>query len=225
MSSNKKGELVKTSPDELPISHIRWKNNKRVLVANVEGFLIEYDIESCAQVASVKEDDNQILALDFTAELGKIVTAGKDANIRIYDDNNKRLVRTYEKGSWVSPGHVNRIFSTKFKNNDPNILISGGWDSSVFIWDIRQPKCVTAFVGPNISGDTIDTRDDVILTGSHRAKDSLELWDFKTTKKICDVEIEPGRTVSCAHARSTTRTCTPASSARPATTRLSRGWP
>ena len=195
MASNKKGELLKTSPDELPISHIRWKSNKRLLCCNVEGFLIEYDTETNSQVASIKEEDNQILALDYSSELGKIATGGKDATIRIYDDVNKRLVRTYEKGSWVSPGHSNRIFSAKFKNKDPNILISGGWDSSVFIWDIREPKCVRAFCGPNISGDTLDTREDVILAGSHRARESLELWDFKTCKKICDVEIEPGHTV------------------------------
>lgn len=161
----------------------------------MEGFLIEYDTVENTQIASLREVDNQILALDYCSELSKIATAGKDANVRIYDDVTKRLVRTYEKGSWYSPGHSNRIFSAKFKNRDPNMLITGGWDSSIFIWDVREPKNVAAFVGPNVSGDTIDTKDNVMLIGSHRARDSIELWDFGTRKKICDIDIEPGKTV------------------------------
>jgi WD40 repeat protein len=195
MATNKKGEFIETSPDELPVSHIRWKSNKRILVSNVEGFLIEYDINENCQIASLREEDNQILAMDYSHELNRIVTGGKDACVRIYDDNTKRIVRTYEKGSWYSPGHSNRVFATKFKNREPNMVISGGWDSAVFIWDIREPKSVAAFVGPNVSGDTIDTREDVLLIGSHRARESLELWDFGSRKKICDIEIEPGKTV------------------------------
>ena len=147
------------------------------------------------KIASVKENDNQILALDYCSELTKICTAGKDCAVRIYDDATKRLVRTFEKGSWYSPGHSNRVFSCKFMPKDPNTLITGGWDSSVFIWDIRQPKSVAAFVGPNISGDTLDCRETVLLTGSHRARESLELWDIGTRKRICEVEIEPGKMV------------------------------
>ena len=146
-------------------------------------------------MASVREEDNQILALDYAPEILKIATAGKDCAVRIYDDNSKRLVRTFEKGSWYSPGHSNRIFSAKFKPKDQNMLVTGAWDAAVFIWDIRQPKHVAAFVGPNVSGDTIDIRDDVILIGSHRAKESIELWDFGSRKKICNVDIEPGKQV------------------------------
>lgn len=105
------------------------------------------------------------------------------------------MLRTYEKGSWYSPGHSNRVFAAKFKPNDQNCLVTGGWDASVFIWDIRQAKHVAAFVGPNISGDTIDMKDEMMLIGSHRAKDSLELWDYGTRKKICNVEIDPEKKV------------------------------
>ena len=191
--------MFQTSVDELPVTHIRWKSNKRLLCTNVEGFLIEYDCADNTKIASIKEDDNQILALDYCSDLARVVTAGKDACVRIYDDATKRLVRTYEKGSWYTPGHSNRVFSTKFKPRDGNTLVTGGWDSSVFIWDIRQQKSVAAFVGPNVSGDTIDIRDDVMLIGSHRAKDSLELWSFSTQKKICDIDIEPGQRVACSN--------------------------
>ena len=47
LSGSKKNDSFQTSIDELPATHIRWKSNKRLLVSNVEGFLIEYDTVEC----------------------------------------------------------------------------------------------------------------------------------------------------------------------------------
>jgi COMPASS component SWD3 len=204
---SKKSLIFQTSPDELPVSHIRWKSQNRLLASNVEGYLIEFDIQESKRpvyadikIASVKEEENQILAMDYSSDVLKVCTAGKDCNIRLYDDISKRLVRTYEKGNWFSPGHSNRVFSVKFKPDNPNMLITGGWDGAVFLWDIRESKNVAAFCGPNVSGDTIDCRDNTILIGSHRSKDPLELWDFKTCKKICTVDVDADPKVQAANA-------------------------
>lgn len=35
-------------------------------------------------------------------------------------------------------------------------------------------------VGPRITGDAIDFREDMILTGSSRVADQLQLWDYRT---------------------------------------------
>lgn len=35
-------------------------------------------------------------------------------------------------------------------------------------------------VGPRITGDAIDFREDMILTGANRAQDNLQLWDYRT---------------------------------------------
>lgn len=35
-------------------------------------------------------------------------------------------------------------------------------------------------VGPRITGDSIDFRDDLILTGSSRVNDQLQLWDYRS---------------------------------------------
>ena len=78
--------------------------------------------------------------MDYSDQKKNIVTGGKDCCLRIYDVNTHQMVREYEKGDWYAPGHSNRIFSVKFKNDDQNIMISGGWDASIFLWDIRQKK-------------------------------------------------------------------------------------
>ena len=65
-------------------------------------------------------------------------TAGKDKIVRIYDEATKTMVSKLSSG-WGSisggrcerGGHSNRVFSLKFKPDDPNLLISGGWDDTV----------------------------------------------------------------------------------------------
>jgi COMPASS component SWD3 len=65
--------------------------------------------------------------------------------------------------------------------------LSGGWDCTVFVWDIRQTKPAASFFGPCISGDSIDYKNNIILTGSYREKNSLELWDMRNYEKLCDI--------------------------------------
>ena len=47
----------------------------------------------------------------------------------------KTLAVTCHSAKWNTVGHDNRVFCLKFIND--NLLISGGWDSVVHIWDIR----------------------------------------------------------------------------------------
>lgn len=51
------------------------------------------------------------------------------------------------------------MFSVKFVHDNPNILMSGGWDSNLLIWDMRVGESVGSLFGPNLSGDSIDYKD------------------------------------------------------------------
>lgn len=102
--------------------------------------------------------------MDYNSEGSKFVTAGKDTAIRVYDEATKSLLLTmkgiksssliYSKcyknyiefwrslgGSGYSiksaPGHSNRIFSCKVLADEENLILSGGWDNTVQLWDIR----------------------------------------------------------------------------------------
>jgi hypothetical protein len=50
----------------------------------------------------------------------------------------------------------------------------------VHIWDLRVGEVTYSIVGPRIAGDGIDFRDDLILTGSSRVNDQLQLFDYRT---------------------------------------------
>lgn len=46
------------------------------------------------------------------------------------------------------------------------MIYSGGWDKKVNAWDLRTEKLAFVLPGPFISGDSIDSSERYILTGS-----------------------------------------------------------
>jgi hypothetical protein len=39
-------------------------------------------------------------------------------------------------------------------------------------------------VGPRITGDAIDFREDMVLTGASRVSDQLQIWDYRTREVL-----------------------------------------
>lgn len=52
------------------------------------------------------------------------------------------------------------------------------------VWDLREGNSIATLFGPKIAGDSIDIRDNLILTGANRGNDQLELWDWKAGKVV-----------------------------------------
>ena len=63
-----------------------------------------------------------------------------------------------------------------------------GWASS--------GRPVGSIFGPVISGDALDIYGNHLITGSHRGKDPLQLWDLGQREMIQSIEWEMGSTFS-----------------------------
>lgn len=83
-------------------------------VGNADGHFDYLHIPSMKKMFSIEEKDNSILCCDFSKTGEHFATAGKDANIRIYDENTKTITTKLGNAEWNYSGHSNRIFSIKF---------------------------------------------------------------------------------------------------------------
>lgn len=162
------------------------------LAANAAGAVQHWHMTSGKCLHSLEDDgSNQVYALDYNSEGTHFVTAGKDTKIRVYDEATKSLLQTMDGGVGFSvkatPGHSNRVFSAKYVPQDDNIVVSGGWDNTVQVWDLRVGASVRSIFGPHICGDSLDVVGNEIVTGSWRPEKQLEVWDLGTGAKITDI--------------------------------------
>lgn len=99
----------------------------------------------------------------------------------------------HSKGFKV-PGHQNRIFGLRCHPENFNIVVSGGWDGSLKIYDLRDSSPVASIGGPQCSGDSIDLYDDMIVTGSTRNKEVMQMFSLSQMKLIHTWDFNPTST-------------------------------
>mmetsp|Transcript_31638 Transcript_31638/g.80273 ORF Transcript_31638/g.80273 Transcript_31638/m.80273 type:complete len:365 (-) Transcript_31638:157-1251(-) len=174
----------------LPTTQLRWRphtaqsKTKSVLIsvnAEFDGQILHWHIKSGKCLHTITEKGNQLFCLDYFADGSQFATAGRDRLVRVYDEATKRLVQTLQGGDMKeTAGHSNRVFSLKYHPQHPHILLSGGWDNTVQVWDTRRGHSVRSLWNCYLCGDSVDFTSDgsQILTGSWRTDKALQLWDF-----------------------------------------------
>lgn len=106
-----------------------------VASVSADGYLAFWHAYSGKCIMHLKDPNNSDLyCIDYNQDGSLIAVGGKDCEIKLYDDATKSLTSSLKGTTSTYPGHANRIFSVKFSGEDKNLLISGGWDCTIFLW-------------------------------------------------------------------------------------------
>jgi len=65
------------------------------------------------------------------------VVAGNPFCPQLFDEETFKKVADLSGDNTGKSEHQNRVFSLKFNPYNPNMLVSGGWDNCVYIYDVR----------------------------------------------------------------------------------------
>jgi COMPASS component SWD3 len=163
------------------------RKQSMIMCAYSDGIINEY-ISPVGKLNSTFNENNQTFVLDVDPIEEKFCTAGKDHVVRVYDINTKELIMKMISIDSKEPGHAQRVFAMKYKEDDPNIVITGGWDKTLQIHDIRKGGPVGYIFGPDLSSNAIDIHDNTIVTGSHRGKNPLQTYDLRKKELIQTLE-------------------------------------
>ena len=169
-----------------PITCLRWKpfNKTTLILVTAEGYILEVHSKSGKILQEIIEENNPLMCVDYSPDGMLFATGGNDKFVRLYDDNTKTLIKKLERHKYNLPEHSNRIFAVKFSKKDTNLLLSGGWDNTILLYDIRAREVQNYLYGPHICGDGMDLKDDLLLTVSWEKEDQIQMFDLKMMKKI-----------------------------------------
>lgn len=202
--------VVATSPYDdgiYPLTCLRWKpTNKQygdadatssiLATASSNGLIQHFDVDTnraieSAQITTHRDNGSNINIIDYTCDGSKLLAAGEDKHVHVYDDNTCQLIMSMHDRGLAVPGHVNRIFGLKSHPDNDNVVVSGGWDGMIKLYDLRDGRPFASIGGPMISSDSIDIFDDMIVTGSMRNKSEMQMISLSKQKLIHSWDFNP----------------------------------
>jgi len=184
--------------DHMPITSIQLRPNPNAAeedqppfvfwASSAGGVMSEWEVDEhdeLHEIRSFQPSTETIYSVDCQSGGSQFVTGGRDRIVRLYDESHLTLLQSLG-GSYPLDGHSNRVFCVRFHPTSPSVVVSGGWDNTIRVWDTRSGRNERTMFGPHICGESISIRGDgkVLLTGSWREQDALQRWDMSTGKLI-----------------------------------------
>ena len=192
----------KEGEDQTPIMCIRWKPNVRgdqlketqsICALTSNGMIYHWHLQTQKLLSENdyhKEIKNNLYCGDYTADGRKLIIAGSDRNIYVYDDQKRVLEATLHSRDEKLQGHSNRIYSLKCSKEEPNLFVTAGWDGNLKIYDLQQKCPIASILGPNVSNDSLDVWGDMVIAGNNKNSQVMMLFSISQKKLIQTFEFD-----------------------------------
>jgi len=156
--------------------------------------LFHYHATTGQLMTELDEGDNEIFALDFGPGGSRVATAGSDSCVRVYDEARQALETTFPRGGeGTREGHSSNVYALAWANEGGgDVLVSGGWDSAIHVWDRRQKGSAGHMYGAYVCGDALDVRGHEVVSGSFREQAPLQLWDLRMHHLLTNLDTVGG---------------------------------
>lgn len=167
---------------QLPALGLKFLSNSLLLSASSDGFVHRWNISPHQPSSSVTvlQTEEELLCLDANDSV--FVLGGKDGFLRLYDLHSTSLL--HDLSGRVSGPALTSTFSARFHPQDANIMVTGGWDRELRVWDVRSGTETAIMSGPLVCGDSIDIDMHNVLVGAwmQNAHTALQVYDLRHLK-------------------------------------------
>jgi serine/threonine protein kinase len=164
---------------------------ERSLIGPLNAVTAMFDLGTGARVATLDKGDGPIWSVVFGRGQGRFFVAGQDTKIR--------LASARGRIESVFSGHENAVFALAYAP-DRRIIVSGGADKLVKVWDERRHRLIRSLAGhvDDVRGVAIDARTDLVASGSYDR--TVAVWSLTSGARIRMLKGHGDRVVGVAFA-------------------------
>lgn len=137
--------LIKLSRNSYSIPQVKWRRiseESNVAAITADGSICSFNLIDYIQRFKISIPDTQLLSLEYSFHQDHIITGDSKGNILVFNEETQKMTSKFECGNKFSNGHTNRVFALKYLHDNSSLLLSGGWDGMVFLWDQREQRPV-----------------------------------------------------------------------------------
>ena len=164
-------------------------SSDRIAVARLDGSVEQWAIATGERMASSRLHDGPVLTVTFGGGNDRTLSGGQDQRIRFSSAGRR--------GRGSLAGHEGAVTALAF-NEDKQLLISGGADRSVKLWDVRRQRLIHSYEGHGdaVRAVAIARSGLVIASGGYDKR--INLWSVQTGDLLRTLEGHTGRVTALA---------------------------
>lgn len=139
----------------------------------------------------------EVLSLTVSADNARFASAGGDRAVFLWDVASAQTLRRFGGGDrGGAHGHTARVNSVCFAGEGDSLLVSGGLDASVRVWDVRSgaPRPVQVLAGARDAISAIVAHGPEVVAGSVDGR--VRAYDVRAGRCVTDV-VGPSVTSLC----------------------------
>jgi len=142
-----------------------------------------WDLNSGTTTRRFVDHKNDVLSVAFSADNRQIVSGSRDRSIKLWNTLGQCKYTITENchDGWVS--------CVRFSpNTQKPLIVSGGWDKMVKVWDISSCKLKTDLPGHSNNINTVTVSPDGSLCASGGKDTTAMLWDLNEGKYLYELD-------------------------------------
>ena len=182
------GKATYTSPSRnTRLEKVSWSpNGNMVVVGDASMQVSVYAPKQANQLAMAVQgvDRGAVLGVAFTADSGSVLTCGEDGKIHLTAGPKPDGTNAANTATKISPdyvGHNGAVTCLALVPPKGQLLVSGGADRTVRVWDVASKKQIRSFQGHLGRITAVAARGDGGQLASGSEDGAIRVWDLNAT--------------------------------------------